>query len=233
MSNRLRELGYSSDDGRTIICHREAGRGYENRYLHERCGVIRIDLERDSKSGRELVERLIAVVDQPRTLIGRSRNGSALLLFRVSENSDLPHTADDGIYKLLTRDGTRVTITYGSVDQTVDIDAWSWIKGRSPLDVERDSLAVLFTDIAQRAVDECFKVASWAPTAADLERERETAERIAKIQQEIAAGLHTPEMRQAAEDEAIVAANPVVGYADMLFSAVQTARARIQERLKA
>jgi hypothetical protein len=236
MSNnrtRLRELGYSADADGNLVCHREAAASF-NRYLHERCGIIRIDLERDTKPSRELVERLIAAADEPRALIGRSRNGSAVLLFRVDKHSDIPQTADDGASNLITRDGVRFAIAYGSVDRTLDVSAYSWPKGRSPLDVSRDALAVLFCDIGQAVVDEAYKSAAGALTEAELEREREREERIARLNAEVAAGMHTDEARQAAEDERLVAAHPDAVATDGLWvQEVFHARARVRARREA
>lgn len=235
MSNnraRLRELGYSADAEGNIVCHREAEANF-NRYLHERCGVIRIDIERDTKSTRELIERLIAAADEPRALVGRSRDG-AVLLFRINEHEDLRHRPDDSS-KLITSDGELFTITYGSIDQTVSVDAYSWPKGRSPLEVPRDSLAMLFDDIGKRVIAEALKSgASWAPSAAELERQRQEGERLARIREEIAAGLHTPEARQARQDEEAVAAHPDATASDGLWTQrIFEARDRIRARLKA
>lgn len=221
-NNRLRELGYSSEDGRVITCHREVGRRNEHRYDHERCGVVRIDL--DTKSGRDLTEKLIAAIDEPAALIGRDRRGGAVMLFRVGEHSDLPHTADDGISRLITPDGELVTITYGSVDQMLDVGAWSWVKGRSPLDVRRSDLAVLFADIYQRAVDAAFKLGcAHAPSAA----QRAAAERVSKIKQGLADGTLKPTDRQAEEDDHFLAQNRDVGMGDALWPILQNVRARV------
>lgn len=230
MSNKLREMGYTSEDGRTITCHRAGPRGLENRYSHEHSGIIRIDLERDTKSTRELVERLIAAADESRALVGRSRNGSAVLLFRVGEHSDLPYVADDGISKLITRDGELFSITYGSVDQTVNVNAWSWMKGRSPFDVPHDSLAVLFKDIGQRCVDAAFNLGcAHAPTAA----ERDTAQRVANIKRGLEDGTFKPRNLQAESDERLVAAHRDIGPFDSMWTAIQNARQRIFERSSA
>ena len=237
MSNKLREMGYSSQDGKTIVCHREGGRGNEHRYDHERCGVVRIDLERDTKSGLELVERLIVAAAEPRALVGRSRDGSAILLFRVNEHSDLPYTGDGGVSKLITRSGELLTVTYGSVDHTVDVNAWSWVKGRSPFDVPHDSLAVLFKDIADRVLDEAFKLGcADAPTAA----ERAAAERRAKIAQGLKDGSISPTKYQEEQDERdreFLRKHADVGPFDSLRSTLENMRqrlyARSQERKRA
>lgn len=227
MSNKLREMGYSSGDGRVITCHREGGRSNENRYLHERTGIIEIRLERDTKSGRALVERLIAAADESRALHGTARVGSAILLFRVSEHSDLPHAADDGVSNLITHDGELFAVTYGSVDQQVDVNAWSWHKGRSPFDVPHDSLAILFADIGQRCVDAAYKLGcANAPSAA----EREAAQRVAKIKQGLADGTIKPRNFQAEDDERLVAAHRDIGPFDSMWTVIQNARQRIFER---
>ena len=228
---QLRQLGYGVDSDGNIVCHREIERSNEHRYDHERCGVVRIDLERDTKSGRELIEKLIAAADEPGCLVGRSRDGSAILLFRViSEHSDLPYTAEGGISKLISRGGELLTVTCASLGQTVDVGAYSWIKGRDPANVPRDNLAVLFADVGQRVVDAAFKLnCSFAPTAA----ERAAAERVAKINRGLADGTIKLSDRQDAldaQDRAFLEKNASVGPFDSAWTMVQNIRARVFAR---
>ena len=231
MANRLRELGYSSEDGRVITCHREGGRSNEHRYDHERVGVLRIDLERDTRPAREMIEKLIAAADEPGCLVGRSRDGSAILLFRViSEHSDLPYAAEGGISKLISRGGELLTVTCASLGQTVDVDAYSWIKGRDPANVPRDNLAVLFADVGQRVVDAALKLGcADAPTAADLA----AAERVAKINRGLADGtikLSVRQDEQDALDRKFLRENQDVGPFDSAWTMVQNIRARVFAR---
>jgi hypothetical protein len=231
MSNsrtQLRSLGYSADADGNIVCHREGPRGLWNRYLHECTAVIRIDLvDGGSKPVRELVERLVSATDEPRSLVARSRNGSAVLLFKVNEFSDLPVSVGEGVYELVTSDGELLNITCASLGQTLDVGAWSWAKNRSPYEVSRDSLAVLFKDVAERVVNAAYaERCSQAPTAADRAR----AERIAKLNQGIADGTIKPRDFQAEDDERLVAAHRDVGPFDSMWTSIQNARQRIFER---
>ncbi|MGO9930573.1 MAG: hypothetical protein ACLPV8_02000 [Steroidobacteraceae bacterium] len=233
MSNTetLRMLGYSAADGK-LVCQRE---GVPGRYAHEQTGVIRIDLEKDSAPGRELVERLLAVISEPRALVGRAKNGSVVVLGRC-EREIKPYIPGDskrtGRFELITKaDGVKFTITCASENQIIDPEAFSWGK-RSPLDVPRDSLAMLFSDIGEAVVAEAMRVATWAPTAEEIERERARIERLSKIREEMAAGMHTPEAIAAREDEALAASMPAdISYSDgPLASNVLAARKRIALR---
>jgi hypothetical protein len=234
MSNnrtQLRQLGYGVDSDGNIVCHREVGRSNEHRYDHERCGVVRIDLERDTKPARDLIEKLIAAIDEPAALTGRDRRGGAVLLFRViSEHSNLPYTAEGGISKLISRGGELLTVTCASLGQTVDLDAYSWIKGRSPLDIRQSDLAVLFADIGQRCVDAAFKLGcADAPTAA----ERAAAERRAKIAQGLKDGSISPTKYQDEQDERdreFLRKNADVGPFDSLWSTLENMRQRLYAR---
>src|SRR5258707_5268149 len=67
----LRLNGYIVNESGRIECTREG-----ERYEQSRTAIIQID------GGREIVDRLIAVADSPRALVGRTRDGSAVLLFR-------------------------------------------------------------------------------------------------------------------------------------------------------
>src|ERR1700688_88582 len=73
----LRINGYSVDAAGAIECCREP----RDRYAHEHCAVIRLDIG-DSKPAREFVAKIVAAVDEPGALVGTSRKG-ALMLFRV------------------------------------------------------------------------------------------------------------------------------------------------------
>ena len=88
------------------------------------------------------------------------------------------------------RDNTAITLTFGSVGLSLDVDAYSWPKGRSPLDVERDRLPELTLDVSQAVVDAAFAAGcSWAPTQAEINSERERDARLAKIMADADAGL--------------------------------------------
>jgi hypothetical protein len=170
---QLRALGYSANES-GIICHRTGK--HRDRYLHERCGILKIDLEHDFKGGRELVEKLLAVIDEPRSIVGRARNGSAVVLFKAGEFNVEPtvnNGGQKGVFDLaLKATGELVTITCASEGQTLDPTAYTWAKVRSPYDVPRDALALLFDDIGSAVVKEAFDLdmtwASLVPTPEEL-----------------------------------------------------------------
>jgi hypothetical protein len=236
MANRLRELGYSSDDGRVITCHKTGA--FDDRWLHERVGVIRIDtLERNSKPMLGLIERLIIAADEPRALRGTGRNGSVVLLLKVGEHSDLPLSEGDGEFKLVTRDDEPLKITCASLGHTIPVDEYSWVKGRSPFDVEHSRLPVLFKDVGDRIVNEAFKHGcADAPSAA----QRETAERVATINRGLQDGSITPlepRERRHEEDLAFLRKHSDIGPFDALKPMVDAVRLRVfnwsQERKRA
>ena len=236
MTNRLRELGYSSADGRAIICHRTGA--FDDRWLHERVGVVRIDThERNSKPMLGLIERLIIAADEPRALRGTARNGSAVLVFKVGEHSGLPLSEGDGEFKLVTRDDEPLKITCASLGHTVLVDEYSWVKGRSPFDVEHSRLPVLFKDVGDRIVNEAFRLGcADAPTVAEIA----AAERRAKIAQGLKDGSISPTKYQDEQDERdreFLRKHADVGPFDSLRSTLENMRqrlyARSQERKRA
>lgn len=234
---RLRELGYSSDESGNIICHRQGAISW--RYLHERCAVLRIDLDADSKAaGRELVDKLLAVVDEPRALTGRTRNGSAVMLFQVTSADNIALTdryGNDCNFEFVSSDGVRFKISCTSA-AVLDVNAYIWPKGRSPLDIPRDQLAVLFPDIGQAVVDAANAGAKDAEVYdADRKREREFEARKPEIERKMAEGYYSEEAEKQRQDEDLVRGQPEdMGPADgPMGFLVYAARRRIALRKQA
>lgn len=220
--HQLRLNGYSVNDAGHIECFRSKERG-SNRYAHERCGIVRIDVSPGYRDARALVDRLIAAIDEPRALRGTARDGSCVLLFRAELVSNETH-------KLALRaTGELVAITIGSEGQTVDVDAYSWLKGRSPADVSRDALPPLFADIGKAAVNAAY--ASGCAWVSQVEQERAADARMADIKSG-KIKIPTEEERQAAEDDALVAQYQGVefGRFDDLRATVHGARYRVANR---
>ena len=233
MSNKdtLRMNGYSINERGHIICYREP----HARYLHERCGVIRIALARDTREGRALVDRLLGVIDEPRSIVGRARNGGAVVLFRAGVSDVAPQASNgwpDSTPKALVCGDAQFVVTAASHGQTVDVDWFSWVKGRSPYEVERDRLAMLYSDTSEAVVAEAMRIATHAPTAADIDREAAREARYAKIRADLAAGrIGNPDADAAAEDAELVAKNPTLRSHDGVFGMlVDMARVRIARR---
>jgi len=240
----LRLNGYSATADGLLDCH---GAGAINpyhqsqdhrrlRFVQEHCAVIRIGLEDGSKVTREIIEQLISAADSPRALVGRKRDG-AVLLFRHEEGTEIlpsiPGDISGGAYKL-DMGGERFTLTIKSENQTVDVSAYNWGK-RSPLDVERDRLPVLTSDLTKLVLDAAYKVARTAPTEAELDSGRAFEARVAKYREDIAAGRikdPTPAELAEAADEALDRAHPKdISWQDgILQGLVQQARARIAAR---
>ena len=213
MSTRetLRLAGYSSTPEGHVECYREG-------HPDECTGVLKIDIERDTKAGRELVDKLIALVDQPRALLGRKRDGSVIMLFKCDRPYAVePHIAGEnrrtGIFELATRDGdVCFVVTCKSVDMVVDISAYTWDKNRSPADFPRASLTLLTADVGERVVEGAFSLGCmWASMVA---QERENAARVEQFKRDVKSGkakllsdAEIAEIYQSRADEETVAAH--------------------------
>lgn len=198
----------------------------------EKTAVLRLELERDTSHGRDLIDKLIEAADSPRALLGRSKSGSAVLLFRHGRNSPAPHIngQSGSTFKLATRDGAvRLTITVASYG-TLEVSAYSW--DRSPLDNGLWTLPVLTSSIGEVVIEAAFTAGcSWAEQVDD---ELKDAQRRA----DIASGkivLESDEARQAREDDALVARyeGQPLGMFDDARALVRAARFRVAERRKA
>lgn len=226
---RLRELGYSSSADNVIVC-------CNVRRPDERTAYIEIRFEHDTKANRALLDRLIAAADSPRAIVGKL-GCDAVLLFRVGDIEPALGSIDRsgrGVFELITEGGERFTIRMSGGDDVLLVGGLSW-KNRSPLDVPRDSLAVLYSDIVESCVNFAFRQlnCSPAPTAEDLAREQDRAARIARLQADMAAHpeRYTREAQDAAADEELVKANPDATAADgNIGMLVMQARGRIAMR---
>lgn len=220
---QLRLNGYSVNDAGHIVCQREGGR-----YEQERTAIIQID------GGREIVDRLIAVADSPRALIGRSRDGAAVLLFRHDgEHTFTPSILDHhgNVFDLLLNSNHEpLRLAFGC--DGLDPSAWVWAKGRSPADVPRDSLPNLTFDLSQDVAVEALKHAREARyIRAEIERTKAFEERRAKYVANLAKPK-TAEQLQLEEDEKILEqyAGEVLAWDDPGKPKLDAARARRAQR---
>jgi hypothetical protein len=171
---KLRLLGYSANDA-GIICVREG-----ERYAHERAGILKIEISRDTREARAIVDAVIAAIDEPRALLGRDKRGGVVMVFR------LQMWINTSRVELALRSGEQIAITIGAENLAVELDAFTWQNSRPPTNVSRDSLPPLFPefmDIAQRVAE-----AAGALPAKEIERIRETEARVAQFQADVAAG---------------------------------------------
>jgi hypothetical protein len=229
--HQLRLNAYSVTADGKIECHRE-GRD------DERIAVLRIDLARDSKAGRDIVERLLGLIDEPRALRGTAKSGSAVLLFKCGKYNPVPSVQGDtdrtGVFKMATHDGeVRFTITCASHGQTLDPSAYAWLRGRNPLEIDRDRLPVLTDDTGKAVIEAALKLGSWA---SQIDQELAAAARLDQLKADLAAGkikILSEEEEAAAEDDALVAAH--VGevfeaYDGNMAALVLRARRRVARR---
>ncbi len=224
---QLRLNGYIVNESGRIDCNREG-----ERYEQERTAVIRIE------GGREVVDRLIAVADSPRALVGRSRDGSAVLVFRRDGGRNfIPYAPDHrgaaGTLDLvLNATGEPLRLVFGC--EGLDPSSWSWAKGRSPADVPRDSLPNLTADVCQDVAREALKLGTDAQFAREeIERNKAFEERRAKYLVDLAQPK-TAEQLQAEADDEITAryANEVLAWNDPDKARLDAARSRVAARLK-
>jgi hypothetical protein len=227
-TNTLTMLGYSATAEGHIELQREGVR-----YVQERCAVIHIE------GSHEMVERLLAIADSPRALTGRAKN-SAVLLFKADERNVAPsiqgHRRGDGVFDLALPSGERITVSCKSAG-LLDLSAFTWQKNRSPLEIERDRLPLLTSDISEAVLLEAFKFATWAPSAEDIAAEAARKERRAKIAAGIASGKinpnPTPEQQLEIDDNKLVAAHEGAEYHEYdgnMAALVLAARRRVASR---
>lgn len=220
MSNiqALRLNAYTVTGAGHILCspERRPNGGNVGGHEDEFTSVLRIDLERDTPAGRDIVSKLIETVDEPRALLGTAKNGSVVLLFRRGKLDPAPNIAGQfgDVFKLSTCDGAvRFSITCASAGQTLDPAAYTWLKGRafkpqvgepkdrSPLEIGSWTLPLLTGEMGKAVIEAAFKLGcAWASTVEDdLARDKRSTD--------IASGkikLPTEEELQAVEDAALV-----------------------------
>jgi hypothetical protein len=218
--------GYSVDGAGHIECSRDGVR-----FAHERVGIVRVDISRDTRDARALVDAVIGSIDEPRALTGRDRRGGAVLLFRVDRGVGINNVR----LELALRDGTEITIAFGSEGQSVDPESYSWPKGRAPADVARDLLPPLYNDFAEIAHSAAW--AAGARPADEWQRERAAEERIEQLKADVAAGRVklnlTPEERAAEADAKLVednAGRELHGHDGIFAMLVLAARQRMERR---
>ena len=89
----------------------------------------RVEVSRDSKDARALVDAVIAAIDEPRALTGRDRRGGAVLIFKAGMG------VNNSRREFALRGGEEIVITFGSEGYTLDPNLFQWPKGRGVLDV--------------------------------------------------------------------------------------------------
>ena len=203
----LRLNGYSANDA-GIVC--DAG---IERFKHERTGILRIEISRDTKDARALVDAVIAAIDEPRALLGRDRRGGVVMLFRVEQI--FSNAATDAISReeFALRGGEELVITLASEGATVEPDAYTWIKGRSPLDISRDALPPLSQELGDIANDAAWTAGARSPEefAREREADRYRAD-LASGKIKVRTEAELAEHEQVRNDAAIVAANAGIEY---------------------
>jgi hypothetical protein len=200
------------------------------RYSHQHLAVIQINTN-DSK----LVDAVVATVDEPGALVGISKDG-AVLVFRIGDSGygfevGSPPAA---AHEFVTSDGKAGLFTSTVNAEPLDVAAFSWKDGRSPLTVHVMLLPPMHLDVAQAA---CGAVSEYlrenGGRFGPVPPEDPTQRMLREWRARRAAGVvdETPEEAAAREDEALVAANPNLRPTDGLRgSHVDQARKRIEAR---
>ena len=219
----LRTNGYAVTEAGHIECHRTPA----NRWAYSHVGVIRIDAPKD------FAAKIIAEVDQPGACIGVSKTG-AVMVFRIYEQRTVGVGSGFNFEYVhpFTLGGAQCTLITASDGQTLDVAAFEW-RDRSPLTVPYANLAPLFPDISRIAYDAVTKHGGAWGKLPDPAVEAAREERYARMRQEIADGLHTPEKIAERADDELVAryAGIDLASADGLSSIqVINARKRVENR---
>lgn len=156
----LRINGYGVNAAGSIECVRELDADIvvngihmsgsrRGRYAHEHCAVIRLDVG-DSKAAKEFAAKVVAAIEEPAALVGVGRSGS-VLLFRVGASYDVEHAHQ--AQHPFAFDGKQSAFVAAAAGQTLDVAAYQWKDGRSPLTVACAALPPLYSDISTRAYE--------------------------------------------------------------------------------
>src|SRR5260221_4456545 len=197
----LRLNGYSLDSEGRIACRvGKSGQRFEQTW----CAVVSIEVARESKDAREIVDALVEAADSPRVIVGRKRDGSAVLLFKCAQK------VTDAVGDFGTRDGkVRFTITVKSEGGTLDISDYSWVKERSPLAIERDRLPTLTDEVSKLVTESATGKLRCAPSALVKQWQR-SYELNAQLAARVASGefkIPTAQEQEEAEQERLVDEN--------------------------
>jgi hypothetical protein len=166
--------------------------------------TIRLDITRDSKPGRELVENLLRAAHAPGAIVGRAKNGSAALLFRsLRPWATAPNIAgvnNQRNFELASKDGlTRIKIS----TESAATDGYKFERD-VPL-YELPVMSYASADVGERVINAAFAIGfTWAET---VDRDLADATRLEKLKDDIAAGrvkLKSDEDRLAESDAEIV-----------------------------
>jgi hypothetical protein len=204
----LRMNGYRTDADGRIACR--AGivpRSYDpNSWRNVDTGserfadthLVAIVVDVLSGDGRAIVDSLITAADSPRAIVGKRRNGSAVLLFKCPAGM----TGANRVEEFGSRDGSlRFTLSILSEGAAVDVAAYSWDKARSPLEFDHARLPVFTPDVATlvtaAAADEC---PPWSMVEQTRQDEADSA-RYATMR------IPTAQEEREAEEERLVAAH--------------------------
>jgi hypothetical protein len=207
-TDTLRLNGYAVDTQGRIACRagvkarhfdpnswRPIDQMNSDRFEQTWLAVIAFDVAHGD--ARSIVDALIVAADSPRALVGRKRNGSAVMLFKCPAGTIGSNRGED----YGTRGAVaRFSLSILSEGATVDISDYSWERNRSPLDIEHDRLPT-FTVEVPTLVHEAASAAgcnAWSL----IEREREDEANNAKY---ATMRIPTEQETREAEEERLVA----------------------------
>jgi len=216
---QLRLNGYGVNPAGHIFVSREP----DYRYAHERLGVFVITAPKD------FAAKIVTALDEPAALVGVSSYLTvALFRFKSHIRARLEFIVAGRQGFILVNDGAA----------PVDVGAYSWAAGRSPLTVSYSQLPPLFEDHVEsmtRAVTEFGATLGSLPTPEEIERQKAFEDRVAHTK--ILTEAELAEVFQAREDERIVKENEgreitTSGFPEPGGNRVLLARYRHAERKK-
>jgi hypothetical protein len=213
-TDTLRLNGYAVDTQGRIACRagvkarhfdpnswRPIDQMNSDRFEQTWLAVIAFDVAQGD--ARSIVDALIVAADSPRALVGRKRNGSAVMLFKCPAGMIGTNRVED----YGTRGAVaRFSLSILSEGATVDMSDYSWEKNRSPLDIEHDRLPTFTVEVPTLVTEAASAAGCNAWTL--IERARADAEYNARLVARVASGelkIPTAQEEREAEEERLVA----------------------------
>jgi hypothetical protein len=200
------------------------------RYAHTHCAVIRLDVG-DSKAAKEFAAKVVAAIDEPAALVGVGRSGT-VLLFRTADKAYGVRHDHEAQHEFVFDGKQCAFVATAAAGQFLDVGAFAWRDGRSPLTVARNSLPPLFSDISTRAykaIDQLLPAhagARWGSNVVPPESAFDR--RVKEIAANRAAGIVAATVD---DDERLVMAHPTALPTDGVFGQlVHAARQRLARR---
>ena len=142
--SQLRRNGYAVDAEGRIETHKTPQARWDFSHL----AMIRIDIGSDSKIAKEFIAKVVAAdCIEPGAIVGVGRAG-AVMIFKAAGALNVdsyPHFRREMREEFVLGDKDALFVATDKAE-LVDVAAYTWRDGRSPLTTRRDELPTLFLD---------------------------------------------------------------------------------------